>query len=85
MSDNESTSANPTEPSTAPAVELPLSSGAPSLEDLDTTPTSSETEQDTYHQRIPRNDPEPGDFDRSALDIYQPSKITKDDLELFRQ
>ena len=77
MSNNESSLANPAEPSTTPAVELSSGSGAPSIEDLDTTPTPSEVEEDTYHLRVPRKDPEPGEFNYSGLDMDRPSKITE--------
>ena len=84
MSDHNSSSTNPAEPVTHPAEELSSNSGAPSVEDLDTTYTPSEIEEDIYHQRIPRNNPESGELDRSSLDMNQPSTITEDDLDLLR-
>ena len=85
MSDSNSSSERPVKISTFPAEELSSGSGAPSVEDLDTTPTPSEVENDSYHQRVPRKDPEPGELGPSALDMNRPSKITEDDLALLRQ
>ena len=85
MSDSDSPPENLANPLAPPVEELSSSSGAPSVEDLDTTPTPSEIEQDSYHQRVPRRDPEPGDLGSLALDMNRTSKIIEDDLALLRQ
>ena len=85
MSEDRLSSSSPTNPSSPPVKEPSSGLGNPSLEDPDTTPTPSEVEQDTYHQRVPRKDPVPGELDCSALDMDRPSKITEEELAVLRQ